>query len=370
MKVRDPRAQLFDYDGAMRGIVVGVLALGACGSNRQTTPTGDGPGLGACPVFPANMAWNMPIDSLPVDPMSSAYITTIGGTVKLHLDLGTDTNQQAADYYGIPSNTISGNSTAWTGFAYFSADANVGTAPDESDCADQSHAMQSPCTTTKPFMPIPSVPLVEAGIDMATDQQPYGDHHLLVVDVDACRLWESYHAYSPSAGTWNVANTASWDMRSTALRTDGWTSGDAAGLPIYPLLLRADEASSGTIAHAVRFTVQRSRMSHVWPARHDAGSTTSTSTTPMGQLFRLKASYAIPSTFGTQSRAILTAMQTYGMYVADNGSNMYVQGEPSASWADATFTEVQSVPASEFEAVDITAITSRSGFDPNSGAVP
>jgi len=332
--------------------------------------SGDGPALGACALFPATSIFNTSIASLPADPMSDTYVATIGGTVKIHLDLGTQTDQQASDYYGIPYNTVSGNAMTWPSFAYLSTDSNVGTAPDESDCADASHATQAPCTASKPFMPIPSSPIVEGGIDVATNQQPYGDHHLLIVDEDNCRLWESYHSYSPSSGTWNVANTASWDLRSNALRPDTWTSGDAAGLPIMPLLLRADEASTGTIAHAVRFTVQKTRTTHVWPARHDAGSTTSTSTAPMGQLFRLKSSYSIPSSFGTQSRAILTALQTYGMYVADNGSNMYVQGEPSANWADATFTEVQSVPASEFEAVDITAITGRSGFDVNSGAVP
>ena len=370
MRVRDNRGQLFVYDGSMSEIVVGASVMLACGGAHQTMTNGDGPGLGACPIFPANSIFNTSIAALPADAMSDTYLTTIGMTVKLHLDLGTDTNQQATDYYGIPSNTISGNSTMWTQFAYLSTDTNVGTAPDESDCADQSHATQAPCTTTKPFMPIPASPLVEGGIDTATNELPYGDHHLLVIDVDACRLWESYHAYSPGLGIWNVANTASWDLKSNALRTDGWTSGDAAGFPIYPLLLRADEASSGTIAHAVRFTVQHTQQAHVWPARHDAGSTTSTSTTPMGQLFRLKSSYAIPSSFGTQSRAILTAMQTYGMYVADNGSDMYIQGEPSANWADTTFSEVQSVTASNFEAVDITAITGRSGFDVNSGAVP
>jgi hypothetical protein len=199
---------------------------------------------------------------------------------------------------------------------------------------------------------------------------PYGDHHLLILDADACRLWETYHSYSPAAGTWNIYGSASWDLKSSALRPADWTSADAAGFPIMPLLLRADEASTGTIAHAIRFTVNTSRKSYVWPARHEAGSTTATTAPPMGQLFRLQASFQIPSTFNVQSKAILQAMKTYGMYIADNGSDWFVQGDASASWMDSTFTEVQSVTGSNFEAVDITAIMSRSGFDVNSGAVP
>jgi hypothetical protein len=192
---------------------------------------------------------------------------------------------------------------------------------------------------------------------------------MLIIDNDACRLWELDSAIK-SGSQWSIYSSATWDLTSNALRPDMWTSADAAGFPIFPLLLRADEASSGTINHALRFTIDSTRRSYLWPARHEAGDTTSTTVPQMGQLFRLKASYQIPASFGTQSRAILQALKTYGMYVADNGSNLYLQGEPSASWDDSTFSEVQSVTGDQFEAVDITAITSRSGFDPNSGAVP
>ncbi len=349
-------------------------APGGGGDGRGVdAAVGSGPQLAGCPVFPSTMVWNTPIDALPADASSSAYVATIGGTTRIHLDLGQQTNQQATDYYGIPYNVAHGLAMTWPGFQYYSADPSLNWDPKpESDCADGSHAMVSPCEIGSPVLPIPQAPLVEGGINTASNELPYGDHHLIVLDSDACRLWETYHAYSPSTGTWNIFGSASWDLRSTMLRPVDWSSADAAGLPILPLLLRADEASSGEIKHALRFTITNSkvRAAYVWPARHQANTSTSASDPPMGQLFRLKASYQIPSTFGVQSRAILQAMKTYGMYLADNGSDMYVQGEPSASWADATFTEVQSVAASNFEAVDITAITSRAGFDASSGAVP
>jgi hypothetical protein len=364
MKVRDHRRQLFERGGSMKWIVLASV-LAACGGGAKKT-VGDGgidaaigpdggssPVVGGCPVFPASFIFNTPIDTLPVDPNSDAYIASIGGTGKLHLDLGTQTDPTASDFYGIPYNLVHGGSFTWPSVDYSNG------VLDESDCADASRSVLSPCPATPGHLPIPSAPVIEGP----------SDSHLLVIDQDTCRLWES-DATTMSGGQWSVYSSASWDLHSSALRPADWTSADAAGFPILPLLLRADEASSGTIAHAVRFTVVTSRTSYVWPARHEAGSTSSTSVPPMGQLFRLKASYQIPASFGTQSRAILQALKTYGMYVADNGSNWFIQGEPSASWADATFTEVQSVPGSEFEAVDITAIMSRSGFDPNSGAVP
>ncbi len=362
----------------MRGSIV-LLLVAACGggssnNQRDSGPVGDGPSLGSCPILPANHIFNTAIDSLPVDPHSADYLTTIGGTRKLHLDLGTQTDQQAPDFYGIPWNTMHGATDPWSTIAFKSTDPNVSWDPKpESDCGDASHNVVSPCTTVaSPQFPIPSNVVVEGGINMAADEMPYGDHHMLVVDVDACRLWEAYHVYEPAAGTWYFYGIATWDLKSNALRPADWTSADAAGFPIMPLLLKADEASSGTIHHALRFTIESSkiRAAYVWPARHMTGNDTSATLPPMGQLFRLKASFAIPDTFNPQSKAILQAMKTYGMYIADGGSDWYITGAPSADWMDSTFSEVQSVAGSNFEAVDITAITSRSGFDVNSGAVP
>ncbi len=362
---------------------VGGAPLCQCdgGYVRDTATTcvaATGPTLGGCPLLPVDHVFNTPIDALPVHPQSAAFIATIGATRRLHLDLGTQTDQQATDYYGIPYNLVHGGAIAWPTVAFTSTDPGLTWDPrPESDCAvGANHTLARPCTAAaapQPQLPIPGNVLVEGGINRAANQQPYGDHHILMVDTDACWLWEAYHAYSPSAGVWNIYGSAGFDLRSNALRPADWTSADAAGFPILPLLLRADEASTGTIRHALRFTIQSNkiRVGYVWPARHltDNG-TTSTSLPPMGQLFRLKASFQIPANYTTQAKAILQAMKTYGMYIADGGSDMYVTGDPSAAWQDATFSQVQSVDASSFEAVDLSPIMARAGFDPDSGRVP
>ena len=352
---------------------------GAPGSGG-TSGTATGPTVAGCPILPANHVFNTPIDGLPVDPHSSNYLTTIGAH-NLHLDLGQSTDIGMADtYYGIPYNVVHGATQAWGPVYFHSADPDVAWDPrPESDCVDMSsgaaRTQVSPCSSSaapNPVFPIPAMPLVEGGID--TDpSQPYGDHHILLLDADACVLSELYHAYPHAGGGWDIFGSAMFDLRSTKLRPDGWTSADAAGFPIMPLLLRADEATAGPINHALRFTIQSSKIRNaaIWPARHyTTNGTTSTNLPPMGQLFRLKASYQIPANFNAQARAILQAMKTYGMYIADGGSDMYVTGEPSAAWMDDTFSQVQSVGSSQFEAVDITPIMQRAGFDPDSAAVP
>jgi hypothetical protein len=355
-------------------MMCGLVACGAGAHASFDAPvgSGDGPMQAGCPMLPANHIFNTRIDGLSVDPHSADYIATIGDTIHVHLDLGTQTNQQAADYYGIPSNLVHAASFAWPSVAYTSTDPNLSWNPlPESDCGDTSRRVLSPCPASPADLPIPATPLVEGGVQ--TDQSTYGDHHVLILDADSCRLWETYHSYQTSGGTWNIFGSAEFDLRSNALRPAGWTSADAAGFPILPLLLRADEASAGTIAHALRFTIPSDliRTSYIWPARHlTSNGTGSTTLPPMGQLFRLKASYSIPAGVHAQSRAVLTALQRYGMYIADGGSAMYITGEPSAAWDNATFTEVQSLQAQDFEAVDVTSIMARAGFDANSGAVP
>ena len=348
----------------------------AGGSTTTTTTPGGGtsPILGGCAVFPPDHVFNTPIDALPVHPQSAQFIAGIGAGTNVHLDLGTQTDQQAVDYYGIPYNLVDGTAITWPAVAYASPDPELDWDPrPESDCAITSaHTSASPCTAAAaptPLLPIPASPLVEGGVSTAADHMPYGDHHILVLDTATCRLWETYHSYL-NGGTWNVFGSAMFDLGSNALRPAGWTSADAAGFPILPLLLRAEEASSGTIRHALRFTVNSIHESYVWPARHLIGGNASTNHPPMGQPFRLKADYEIPAEFNVQSRAILQAMKTYGMYLADRGSDLYVQGEPSALWMSSTFAQVQSVEASSFEAVDLSPITARAGWDVSSARVP
>lgn len=352
---------------------------GYLATDPLTCAQSEAPTLGGCQILPDNHIFNTPIDKLPADKQSAQFLDTIG-VHKLHLDLGQSVDVSHPDeYYGIPYNVVHGGSMAWAAAHYFSTDPEDGATADESDCADASsgdkHTIVSPCLASaapKPVFPIPATPLVEGGIDN-DPSQPNGDHHTLLLDADTCHLWELYHVYPHAGGGWDIWGSAVFDLGSNKLRPDGWSSSDAAGFPILPLLLRADEASSGVIKHALRFTILSSRIreSHIWPARHTThNGTASIELPPMGQLFRLKASYEIPASFNTQSRAILQALKTYGMYLADGGSNMYIQGEPSAAWADDTFSQVQSVSNDVFEAVDLAPIHQRAGFDPDSAAVP
>lgn len=338
-----------------------LVALCLAGLTQAASPM-----IGGCPVLPADHVFNSRIDDLPVHPRSADFLTRINsGTRRLHLDLGRSEDMQSGEYWGIPYNVVSGNGFAWSRVHYDQG------WPGESDCADAARQPFSPCSVSAPTLPIPASPKVEGGIE--TDPSREGDHHILIVDRDRCALWESYHSYPRPGGGWNVLSTARFDLHSNALRPAGWTSADAAGFPILPLLLRADEASRGEIRHAMRFTIQSSKIrnSYVWPARHlTRNGDLSETRPPMGQLFRLRADYPIPANYTVQAKAILTALKQYGMYLADGGSDMYIQGEPSARWENDTISQVQTVPHTAFEAVDIESVASRPGFNPDSAALP
>jgi hypothetical protein len=326
------------------------------------------PIIDGCQVLPLDHIFNTRIDDLPVHPQSSAFLQTINtGTRRLHLDLGTSEDMTSNEYYGIPYNIVSGNSLAWQTVHYDQG------WPDESDCADAIHGVVRPCINLAglALLPIPPSPKVEGGI--SGDSSVDGDHHILVVDSDACILWESYHSTTRAGGGWNILSSAAFDLRSNGLRPATWTSSDAAGFPILPLLLRADEASSGEINHALRFTIQSSkiRSSYNWPATHfTSNGGSSSSKPPMGQLFRLNSGYAIPDNFTVQAKAILGALKRYGMYVADGGSDMFIQGEPSKNWDLTTISQVQTVPHTAFEAVDLAPVMTRAGFSATSAQVP
>jgi len=328
--------------------------------------------LGSCAAFPASAIFNTRIDDslrFPVHASSSAWIGAIGNTRALHADWGSNENASASDYYGIPLNLLSASSpeTDWPGIGFV-----AGGAPDESDCAlanaGGGHDLVRDCTT-RPVaslrfpMPRDAVILLEGGT--CNDPATCGDRHVLVVEQGACRLWESYFTYR-SAGQWSAYSTAAWDLNSNAMRPDSWTSGDAAGLPIAPLLVRADEASAGVIPHALRVTFRDAVLSgtYAWPARHRAGN--SSGSIPFGALLRLKASFAIPASWSTQAKAIATAMQRHGLYVADIGSDLYVQGDPSAQRSGSTISQIQTLRMSDFEFVDLGSITRDPRFDPNS----
>jgi hypothetical protein len=293
-------------------IFYGHLALGP--ALAQTGPTLEG-----CPVLPADNIWNTSVENLPVDPNSSAYISTIGATTGLHPDFGSGTWNGGP--IGIPY-TVVGGSQARVSITF--------------DYADESDP--------GPY-PIPSDAAIEGG------SQSTGDRHVLVLDRDNCILYEIFSAYPQPDGSWQAGSGAVFNLRSNALRPRGWTSADAAGLPILPGLARYDEAASGEIRHALRFTAPQTRKEFIWPARHYASSLTAANDPPMGQRFRLKASFDI-SHFSAGVQVILRALKRYGMILADNGSSWYISGAPDSRWNnDSLVNELKQVTGSDFEAV-------------------
>lgn len=278
------------------------------------------PSLGGCPMFPADNIWNTPIDTLPVHARSAQWINSIGANDGFHMDFGSGTWQGGT--IGMPYNLVSGASTPHYSFDF--------TWEDESDPG--------------PY-PIPN----------NYQQEDGSDHHILVIDTDTCTLYELYAA-SYSNGQWHAGSGAIWDLNSNALRPDHWTSADAAGLPILPGLVRYDEIEAGAINHALRFTVNQTN-SYIWPARHltSGSSGVLTSTPPMGARFRLKASYNI-SGFPPEMQIILQAMKTYGIIIADNGSDWYVSGAPDERWDNQMLHLLDVLRGSDFEAVDSTSL--------------
>ncbi len=281
--------------------------------------------LAGCIIFPADHIWNTPVDTLPLDPNSDAYVASIGSSTGLHADFGSGLwNGQPI---GIPYNVVPASQTkASVLFDY----------ADESDPG--------------PY-PIPAVPLIEGG----------SDRHILIVEQDNCLLYELYAAEKVGSA-WTAGSGAIFDLKAYALRPDTWTSADAAGLPILPGLARYDEAAAGEITHALRFTAAQTRRAYVWPARHYASSLTSSSLPPMGQRFRLKASFDI-SPYPAEVQVILRALKKYGLILADNGSNWYISGVPDERWDNDALHLLGQIKGSNFEAVDTSSLM----LDPDSG---
>ena len=263
-----------------------------------------------CTLLPASNVWNRRVDALPVAGNSETMIATIGADEDLHPDFGEYLG------YGIPINVVgAGTPRSSVSFDY----------DDESD-----HV---------PY-PVPPSPRIEGG----------GDRHILMWDVDACRLYELFAA-ERAGGAWHAGSGATWDLRSNALRPDGWTSADAAGLPILPGLVRYEEVALGAIDHAIRFTAPDTRDAHLYPARHHAGNGNGTWLPPMGLRVRLKDDFEIGG-FGPQAQVILTAMKEYGMILADNGSPWFFSGSSDTRWDDDQLSDLKSLRGSDFEVVD------------------
>lgn len=310
-----------------------VPTSGVVYANMAGADLGAGANLRGAVPFPANNAWNTDVSGAAVDPNSDALIASIGLTRGLHPDFGAGLYEGAP--IGIPYVMVS------------SAQAKVPvTFTDYGDESDPG-----------PY-PIPANAPIEG--QQANGSAFDGDRHVLVIDRDANRLYETGNSFPQTNGSWKASGGAVFSLNSNTVRPGGqpgWTSADAAGLPIFPGLARYDEASTGVIRHALRFTVSTSRRAYVPPATHWASSNTSSNVPPMGMRVRLKASYVIPASFSTESKALLQSMKTYGMFVADNGSNWYVSGAPDDRWNnDKLVSELGSVKGSNFEVVRMDGI--------------
>ncbi|MBC8163318.1 MAG: hypothetical protein H7Z42_19075 [Roseiflexaceae bacterium] len=274
-----------------------------------------GPTLAGCPMLPPDNPWNRDISQDGVDPKSDAYIASILVNRRtLHPDFG------GGGVYGIP---------------YVVVEANQPRVPVSFDYADESDP--------GPY-PIPPNPPIEQG----------GDRHVLVLQKGSCKLYELFAAAYIGPG-WQAGSGAVFDLNSNALRPEGWTSADAAGLPILPGLARYDEVAAGEIRHALRFTVQRSQKAYIHPATHYASSLTDPNLPPMGLRLRLKANFDLTRYTG-QSRVILTALKRYGMIVADNGSSWFISGASDSRWDDKDLEQIKGVPGSAFEVIKVDKI--------------
>jgi hypothetical protein len=282
------------------------------------------PGAPSCPIFPRTSHWNLPVDRLPVAPRSRAIVESIGLDDYVHPDFGSGTWEGRP--IGIPYTTVPrGQRRVPVSFTY----------------ADESDRVRYPIP--------PGVP-IEGG------PRSDGDRHVIVVDRSSCHLYELYAAYPVAGGTsWRAGSGAVWNLRSNRLRPSGWTSADAAGLPILPGLARYDEVRRGNIDHALRVTVPRSRRAFIYPARHFASSSNDPDLPAMGQRLRLRRSFDI-SGFPPQSRVVLRALKRYGMIVADNGSPWYISGAPSRGWSNDDLRALRRVKGKDFEVVDTRSL--------------
>jgi hypothetical protein len=307
---------------ALLGLVLACSPAGPATAERESPrpgrPAAPIPGT-TCTVFPPDNIWNADISGLPVHPKSAAWLASMeASTTKLHPDFGRPP-------YGLPFAVVDdSHSTTSVRFLY----------DDESDPG------------TYPFGP--DIPLEQGS-----------DRHALMVNGNTCVLYELY------AANWNGGNPragsgAIFDLGSNALRPDTWTSADAAGMPILSGLVRYDEVVAGSITHAIRFTADLTDCSHLWPARHDAG-TCNPNFPPMGARFRLKASFSL-SGFNRSAKVILRAMKRYGLFMTDNGSNFYFQGTEDSRWPDRLLDQLKTVPGSAFQAVDESCLM----IDPDS----
>jgi hypothetical protein len=299
-----------------------VMALFVAGLAAAVPVAAAAPPTTTCQVFPADNVWNTDISKLPVHARSAQWLASMAAsTTNLHPDFG-------GPPYGFPFNVVDNTHPKVSVTFQYASESDAGPYPVGADS------------------------LIESG----------SDRHALIINRDTCTLYELFDL-TGSGSSWSAGSGAIFPLSSDALRPPGWTSADAAGLPIFPGLVRWDEVQAGAITHAIRFTAQQTDQSFLWPARHQAGTTANPALPPMGARFRLSSTYDI-SHFSVQAQVILLAMQHYGLILADNGSNWYFSGTEDAAWPDSLLSELKTVPAAQFEAVDESSLM----IDPNSAA--
>lgn len=305
--------------GSGSGGGAGELDGGAV-SDDSGSPPGE-----ACQVFPEDNAWNTDVSGFEVHERSDAYIDSIGRSATLHPDFGTE--YQGAPI-GIPFVRVPGDQERVPVSFEYDGESDPG-----------------------PY-PIPADAPIEGGPDGD------GDRHVIALDIDACELYELFYAFPIDGGaSWEASSGAVFDLSSNELRPDGWTSADAAGLPIYPGLVRYEEVvEEGVIDHALRFTVSDSQSGYIAPATHAASDNTDPNAPPMGLRLRMKAGYDC-SGYSPEVQVICAALKKYGMFVADNGSDWYLSGAPDPRWDDEALRDLRDVPGDAFEAVYTGEVT-------------
>jgi hypothetical protein len=303
---------------ALSGTTYAVVSADAGTRPAPSTTDRSLAGTG-CPMFPADNWWHADISKLPIDPRSKTWLSHMSRGDDLHPDFGSSFGH--GPNYGLPITVVAHSHPKVRVHFHYAR---------ESD---------------RVRYPLGGDTRIEGG----------SDRHAIIVDRGSCKLYETF-ATQKKDGKWHAGSGAVWSLTSNALRHDGWTSADAAGLPILPGLLRWNEVKHRTIDHAIRFTTDITSRHHLWPARHDAGSKRSLKEyPPMGARFRLRASYH-PTGFGPKARAVIRAMKTYGLVLADNGSPWYFQGERNAKWPNSLLDQLKQIPASKFVAVDTSSL--------------
>ncbi len=310
---------------ALAGLLLAALLPALSGSTGPAGAAAVPPWFANCRIFPSNNFWNKDISTLGVHRLSSMWLGKMSTSRKLHPDFGPSFGD--GPDYGIPI-TVVQPSHPKVNVAF--------------DYASESDRV--------PY-PLGADTRIEGGRNSG------GDMHSVVIEqqpTGSCRLYETWNTRE-SNGSWTAGSGATWNMSSNNLRPDGWTSADAAGLPILPGLLRWNEVKAGKVEHAIRFTTNVTSRHHLWPARHDAGSQASWAYPPMGARFRLKPGFSTTG-YSAYARTVITAMKRYGLVLADNGSPWFFQGEQNAAWPPSLIEELKRIPANQFVAVETSGL--------------